>query len=278
MISSFYIFDEEILAFGNRVIDYVAIYFITSILHVICLNYNEQYETAGSINKDKNIFILNSIVVFLAGISIFFRKQIMFIVDVFKNYVEPRLVGVLDKIVEKIVALVEKALKTDMAKFIVEKMGGENNPIEEEAVKVEEGALEVVEEIVEKSNSNLVFKIIFTIIVIYLVYLLFKKVRKYMYKKQNKGNFEEREFIFKKEDLFKDIKNNLANMFKKRENLSKERLLYKKAVNELIKDGYEITKVTTPNEFISTIVDGDIKKYNFNKITTDYNAHRYGRS
>ena len=67
-------------------------------------------------------------------------------------------------------------------------------------------------------------------------------------------------------------------MFKKKENLSKARLVYLQTVHELINDGYEITNTTTPNEYISTILEGDIERYNFKKITSDYNADRYGRS
>ncbi len=278
LISSIYLFDSKVLAYGNRVIDYIAIYFIASILHVICLNYTEQYETSGTVNKDRNIFILNSIVVFLSGCFMFFRKQIIYIIEVFKNHIEPGLDRLANSIIYKITAFFENLLRTDFGNFVKDNIGGGNTTVEEEFVNIEEGALEAVEEIVEQSNLDILYKIFLAIIVILIAYFFFIKVRKYMYKKQNKGSFEEREFIFKKEDLFNDIKNKFSNMFKKKENLSKARLVYLQTVHELINDGYEITNTTTPNEYISTILEGDIERYNFKKITSDYNADRYGRS
>lgn len=278
LLASFYVSNTKIIAFGNKIIDFIFIYFAVVIIYVICINFNKHYESSGSINKDKNLFLFNFLVVFLISAFTFFKKQIIFAVKMFNEFITPGLDLVLDKISTSVAALIERILSSDLMLFLEENIGrGQGERTAEEILDVEEGPLELAEEVIETVDSNILYNIIIVLLIIGVVFILYKSLKSYSSKRSKKKGFEEKQFIFKRDDFLNDIKNSFKNIFKRKESLSAERLIYKQTVDKLINEGYEIYNTTTPNEYINSINSKDIEKYNFDNITSDYNSHRYGK-
>ncbi len=279
LLASFYVSNTKVIAFGNKIIDFIFTYFAVVIIYVICINFNKHYENSSSINKDKNLFLFNFLVVFLISAFTFFRKQIIFAVEMFNEFITPGLDLVLDKISTSVAAFIERILSSDLMLFLEENIGrGQGERTAEEILDVEEGTLELAEEVIETVDSNILYNIIIVLLIIGLVFVLYKSLKSYSSKRSKKKGFEEKQFIFKRDDFLNDIKDSFKNIFKRKESLSAERLIYKQTVDKLINEGYEIYNTTTPNEYINSINSEDIEKYNFDNITSDYNICRYGKN
>lgn len=279
LLASFYVSNTKIIAFGNKVIDFIFTYFAVTIIYVICINFNKHYDSSSSINKDKNLFLFNFLAVFLISAFTFFRKQMVFAVKTFNEFITPGIDLVLDKSLTYVVAFIERIFAIDLMLFLEKGIGsGQGERTAEEVLDIEEGPMKLAEEVIETADSNILYNIIIVVLIIGLVFVLYKSLKSSSSKRSKKKGFEEKQFIFKRDDFLNDIKNSFKNIFKKKENLSAERLIYKQTVDKLISEGYEIYNTTTPNEYINSINSEDIEKYNFDNVTSDYNAYRYGKN
>lgn len=276
VISSFYFNSDTVIAYGNRVIDFVYIYFAVIVFYVICINFNEHYEGNNAINRNKNLFIFNFLIATLITIFTFFRQQLLRLLEILKYYISPAVDSFIEKTVDLVRRFFELVFSDDFVFFMSDKLSQNQKNTGDEQEKIIEEATELVESVSEPLALDFIFNLLLILVIVGIIFLLYKRVTNYN-KKTIKKSFEEKEFVFKRDDFLNDLKNSLKKRFRKKESLSRERLIYKKTVNQLLEEGYEIRKSSTPNEFINTINDSDIKKYNFHNITSEYNAYRYGK-
>lgn|GEM_PF-1467393 len=276
--TSFYIADKTIIAFGNKVIDYILIYSAVIVFYVVCINFNEHFEGKNTINKNKNLFMFNFLVAAITTIFTFFKQGLLHLVKIFYDFIEPATDSLLEKISSSFTSFMERFFNSDFMLFVGDRInqlkehfGIEQTPLPELPKE------EVLEKVGEVADFSVIYNILQILLIAGIIFILYKSLGSYKHKKIKKKSFEEKEFIFKKDDFLNDLKNSFKNILRKKEILPKERLIYKKTVNRLIEEGYEISKITTPNEYINSISIEDINKYNFDIITSNYNAYRYGK-
>ncbi len=276
--TSFYITDKTVIAFGNKVIDFIIIYFAVSAFYVVCINFNEHFEGKNTINKNKNLFMFNFLVAAITTIFTFFKQELLYLVKLFYDFVEPATDSLLEKISSAFTSFMERFFNSDFMLFVGDRinkmkdhLGNEQKPLPEIPEE------EVLEKVGEVADFSVIYNILQILFIAGIIFILYKSLRSYKHKKIKKKSFEEKEFIFKKDDFLNDLKNTFKNILIKKEIIPKERLIYKKTVNKLIEEGYEISKTTTPNEYINSISVEDINKYKFDLITSDYNDYRYGK-
>ena len=145
-----------------------------------------------------------------------------------------------------------------------------------------ESLLETTEQVLQEYTQELVvanntwFYVIAIIFAIIIGFVIFRKLyHRFASYEEDADIIEEKEYIFDSSELFKGLKDKLQQM-QEYANLSKVRKQYIKTVNKCIQDGFEWRSSFTPNEYLRSIDKKQVvQKYDFDKLTKEYNKERY---
>ena len=265
-----------LVAYGNDIMDIIFIYFIAAILYFTSRNFNTNYECANSINRYRKFAVFNFFSCIFLFIILFFKDKIILAISLMYEKCDKVVTFILNKMIyvsNYIIGGFMKWLYSDSKRALDELLPQETP---EDLAKEIEEVKDIVENVETTGNLTVIYEIIMAVLLILFIVLLYKKIKSKTILNKSKANVE-KEFIFKSDDLLKNIKSKINNLFTKKEELAPERLRYIKKVNILISKGYKIEKSTTPNEYICGINENDINENDFDKITDEYNTFRYGR-
>lgn len=282
ILASVYASDKTIVAFDNKIIDYILVYFITGFIYLLSNNFNNYYDNENSINKKKNLIILNSISTAIIISLVFFKDKIILLLQNVSRSISSYTDKLLNDFANALNYLANSILNEKFTAFVENFIKKHNESGIVSDTNTVEKATEAVKDIMQSDGGavdfGVLYNLVFIIFAVILAVLLFLSLKHFKYKRNTKSKNIEKEFIFKKEEIIKEIKDNIKSIFKKREILSPERTMYKNTVIKLIDDGYDLQMSTTPNEYIKTVKQKDIDKYDFDELTKRYNKCRYGKN
>ncbi|MTI47407.1 hypothetical protein [Sporosalibacterium faouarense] len=280
---------------------YIPIYLIISLITMFRLTFVDAYDNRfkNTINSEKNVFKVNiaSLIIVLFALTLILTNYlgtgvhgVNFIYLVIKKIIDIAILGfsyiviAIDGIFKRIIGINFFTLFMIIISFVVKfinfvtKYGRDSNP---QKVKISDEMAESIANI----GRNVAFAIVFTVIILLIIYRLMKAIE--IKKRQIIIDGESKEFVIREEISNRLLVNRFRNMIGKGNRLYRRRnnfkdlpiirQLYIKAVMKAGNSGYIFKKQYTPNEFLSKGLKGsDFEGEGFNKLTEYYNKVRYG--
>ena len=249
-------------------------FILYSVVHVIRTNVITEYEhnTSETIQKEKNIIIVN-IVAMLAMVLCFFIRN--HVIDIFLVVVFG--VCFLFYVLLKVLGYFVGSIFNGILWFLQLVFGYEVPKAEqtEEATTIIETILTEEEVEMITSNDSWILIIGIIILVIVAIFIVRKVYRALGSKESVEGTSEEKEFIFQSSDFLKPWKDKVKQLVAYG-SLSKTRRKYIQTVNHCIKEGYQWKNSFTPNDYLRSVDRKTVvSKYNLEEVTKQYNEERY---
>lgn len=264
---------------------YFPIYCIISLLNMNLVNMRSAYELMDSkaINKDANVSRFSTLALTVA-IGLVFIAQIRF--WGIWSYIGRLFIGLRDLIIaiikilvypfalliEVIVKLIRSFAPTPSeADEVVGAMSGNRKPFDTGIVR--EG-FEITKGM-ERALEIFAWLII-ACISFFVLYKIYQRIASKAVEKHTTGQ-EERSFVFSLKDAFSDLRvKSLKRSLTEELPKEKIRLLYRQALIDWRSRGHEKLLKETPNEFLKSLKQQSLELDDFESLTENYNALRYG--
>ena len=244
-----------------------------SVVYCIRTNVITEYEhnTTETIQKEKNIIIVNLVSLF-ASVGCFLIRN--HIVDILMLVI----LGFVYGCYFAVKVLVNLLLSCTNMLFYVLNFIPKVNVEEANA----ESFFAVVDEYLSDYGHQYIppnytwLYIVGIVVGIFFGYLLIRKLyRHFTSKEDDSHTYEEKEYIFDSSELLKNVQDKLKQL-KAYAQLSKVRKQYIQTVNKCIEEGYQWKESFTPNEYLRSMDrDKIVQKYDLENLTQQYNEERY---